>query len=77
MQMNILIEKIRGSENQPVGRVAILTEDLFEQEQLCFSNFLQKIRLDSFVNSFYVYSVLKTFLQQKSNRKICKARLMA
>lgn len=62
---DILIEKSGGSENQPVGRVAILTKELLEKENVCFSNFLQKIRLGSSVDSSYVYCVLKTFYNKK------------
>ena len=43
---DLIIEKSGGSENQPVGRVAIITKDLFERDRLCYSNFVQKIRLD-------------------------------
>lgn len=43
---DLIIEKSGGSENQPVGRVAIITKDLFECDRLCYSNFVQKIRLD-------------------------------
>ena len=44
---DLIIEKSGGSENQPVGRIAIITKDLYERETLCYSNFVQKIRLDN------------------------------
>lgn len=44
---DLIIEKSGGSENQPVGRIAIITKDLYERDRLCYSNFVQKIRLDN------------------------------
>ena len=44
---DLIIEKSGGSENQPVGRIAIITKDLYERDKLCYSNFVQKIRLDN------------------------------
>jgi len=44
---DLIIEKSGGSENQPVGRIAIITKNLYERDRLCYSNFVQKIRLDN------------------------------
>ena len=44
---DLLIEKSGGSPDQPVGRAALLEPHHFENGQLCFSNFLSKIRIDS------------------------------
>jgi hypothetical protein len=58
---DLLIEKSGGSENQPVGRIAILTKELTENYSLGFSNFVSKIRVDeTIVNADYVFNYLKT-----------------
>lgn len=47
LQINdLIIEKSGGSENQPVGRIAIITKNLWENDTLCYSNFVQKIRIN-------------------------------
>jgi type I restriction enzyme S subunit len=58
---DILIEKSGGSENQPVGRVAIIEKDLIDKQTLCFSNFIYKIRVDKkIVLPHYLFYYLKT-----------------
>ena len=58
---DLLIEKSGGSPDQPVGRISLLTKDLFENNELCFSNFIHKIRVDeSQVDPEYLFSFLKT-----------------
>jgi type I restriction enzyme S subunit len=59
---DLLIEKSGGSPDQPVGRIAIITKDMIEENQLCYSNFIHKIRVDvSIVNPYYLFCLLKTF----------------
>ena len=59
---DLLIEKSGGSPDQPVGRIAIITKDMIEENQLCYSNFIHKIRVDSSkVNPEYLFYLLKTF----------------
>lgn len=60
---DILIEKSGGSENQPVGRVAFLTDKLLESENICFSNFIQKITLNNEVNKEYVFVAYILFIR--------------
>lgn len=58
---DLLIEKSGGSENQPVGRIAILTKELTDSYSLGFSNFVHKFRVnDSVVNPEFVFNYLKT-----------------
>lgn len=58
---DLLIEKSGGSPDQPVGRISLLTEDLFEDNTLCYSNFIHKIRVDSSkVDPSYLFCFLKT-----------------
>lgn len=58
---DLLIEKSGGSDNQPVGRISILTKDLTENYVLGYSNFIHKLRVDSSkVTAEYVFSYLKT-----------------
>ena len=58
---DLLIEKSGGSPDQPVGRIALLTEDLFENNTLCYSNFIHKIRVDTTqVDPSYLFCFLKT-----------------
>lgn len=59
---DLLIEKSGGSPDQPVGRIAIITEDMIKENHLCYSNFIHKIRVDnSRVNPNYLFFLLKTF----------------
>lgn len=58
---DLLIEKSGGSENQPVGRISILTKELTENYLLDFSNFVHKIRVDErTVIAEFVFNYLKT-----------------
>lgn len=64
---DLIIEKSGGSENQPVGRIAIITKDLYERDKLCYSNFVQKIRLD---NSQVIPTYACFFLRLVHNMKL-------
>ena len=58
---DLLIEKSGGSENQPVGRISILTKELTDNYSLGYSNFVHKFRGDeSIVNPDFVFNYLKT-----------------
>ncbi|WP_299457680.1 restriction endonuclease subunit S [uncultured Microscilla sp.] len=58
---DLLIEKSGGSLDQPVGRVAILREELLTKEPICYSNFIHKIRVNSQkVLPEYLFCFLKT-----------------
>lgn len=58
---DLLIEKSGGSENQPVGRIAILTKELTDSYSLGFSNFVHKFRVNAeIVNPEFVFNYLKT-----------------
>jgi len=58
---DILVEKSGGSEDQPVGRVALLTSDVLQESTLGYSNFIHKIRLDKAqVNPEYAFYFLRT-----------------
>jgi len=58
---DLLIEKSGGSENQPVGRIAILTKELTDSYSLGFSNFVHKFRVnEEVVNPEFVFNYLKT-----------------
>ncbi|WP_444647879.1 restriction endonuclease subunit S [Flavobacterium columnare] len=58
---DLLIEKSGGSPDQPVGRIAIITKNILEENQLCYSNFIHKIRVDSKkIIPHYLFYFLKT-----------------
>ncbi|HAN18207.1 MAG: hypothetical protein A2X13_07515 [Bacteroidetes bacterium GWC2_33_15] len=58
---DLLIEKSGGSENQPVGRISILTKELTDNYSLGYSNFVHKFRVnESIVNPDFVFNYLKT-----------------
>lgn len=59
---DILIEKSGGSPDQPVGRVAYITDEIVKDNNtIAYSNFIQKIRIDQTkANSEYVYYYLRT-----------------
>ncbi|MFN3851677.1 MAG: restriction endonuclease subunit S [Spirosomataceae bacterium] len=57
---DLLIEKSGGSENQPVGRIAIITNDLTQNYKLAYSNFIHKIRIIHNVSAEFIYFYLKT-----------------
>ncbi len=56
---DIIIEKSGGSEDQPVGRVAIIDNVSHDGFPLCFSNFLMKISTKN-IDPDYLYFFLKT-----------------
>lgn len=56
---DIIIEKSGGSDDQPVGRVAIVDIENYNGIPLSFSNFLLKIRVKG-IDANYLYYYLKT-----------------
>lgn len=56
---DIIIEKSGGSEDQPVGRVAIIDDEDYNGIPFFFSNFLMKIRVKD-IDANYLYYFLKT-----------------
>ena len=56
---DIIIEKSGGSEDQPVGRVAFIDNELLELYNIGFSNFLFKFKVKD-INPQYLYLYLKT-----------------
>ncbi len=56
---DLLIEKSGGSEDQPVGRIAILSDDILKGNRIAYSNFIHKITVDG-INPMYLYYYLKT-----------------
>lgn len=56
---DLLIEKSGGSGDQPVGRIAILTKDILELDNLCYSNFIHKISVEN-IDPEYLFCYLKT-----------------
>ena len=56
---DLLIEKSGGSEDQPVGRISILTEDILQAHQIAYSNFIHKMTVEG-INPMYLYFYLKT-----------------
>ena len=59
LENDLLIEKSGGSDEQPVGRVAIIDKDVLQTTRVAFSNFLHKISVVN-INPFYLYYYLKT-----------------
>lgn len=58
---DLLLEKSGGSPDQPVGRVALLTNEVLNDNTICYSNFLHKIRVDKTqVLPSYLFAFLKT-----------------
>jgi hypothetical protein len=58
---DLLIEKSGGSPDQPVGRISIITEEMINNNSLCYSNFIHKIRIDKEIcNPIYLFNFLKT-----------------
>lgn len=72
LEHDLLIEKSGGSENQPVGRIAILTNDILnDYGNIAFSNFVQKITVDSTViNPVFLFYYLKTLHNIKFTEKM-------
>ena len=56
---DLFIEKSGGSEDQPVGRISILTDDILANHQIAYSNFIHKITVEG-INPMYLYFYLKT-----------------
>ncbi len=56
---DIIVEKSGGSEDQPVGRVAFINNELLELYNIGFSNFLFKFKVKD-INPQYLYFYLKT-----------------
>lgn len=56
---DIIIEKSGGSDDQPVGRVAIIDKELLTSDTIAFCNFLMKIKVSG-INPDYLYCFLKT-----------------
>ena len=56
---DLLIEKSGGSEDQPVGRISILTEDILQAHQIAYSNFIHKMTVEG-INPMYLYFYLKS-----------------
>lgn len=56
---DLLIEKSGGSEDQPVGRISILTDEILKGDQIAYSNFIHKITVKG-INPLYLYFYLKT-----------------
>ena len=57
---DLLIEKSGGSPDQPVGRIAIITQNIIKDNILCYSNFIHKIRVDNKkINPKYLFCFLK------------------
>lgn len=56
---DLLIEKSGGSEDQPVGRISILTNDILQDNKIAYSNFIHKITVKG-INPRYLYYYLKT-----------------
>lgn len=56
---DIIIEKSGGSDDQPVGRVAIIDFEDYNGIPLSFSNFLMKIRVKG-IDAYYLYYYLRT-----------------
>jgi len=57
---DLLIEKSGGSPDQPVGRIAIITQNIIFNYILCYSNFIHKIRIDNKkINPEYLFCFLK------------------
>ena len=58
---DLLIEKSGGSPDQPVGRIAIITKDILNNNTIGFSNFIHKIKINSnLLKPEYLFCYLKT-----------------
>ncbi len=55
---DILIERSGGSETQPVGRVAYITEEIAKND-FAFANFIQRISIDDTIDSKFIYYCLQ------------------
>lgn len=72
VEHDLLIEKSGGSENQPVGRIAILTKDILNNYgDIAFSNFVQKVTINSTaINPVFLFYYLKTLHNIKFTEKM-------
>lgn len=61
---DLLIEKSGGSEDQPVGRISILTDEILKGNQIAYSNFIHKITVEG-INPMYLYFYLRTMYNIK------------
>ena len=61
---DLLIEKSGGSEDQPVGRISILTDEIVKGRQIGYSNFIHKITVEG-INPMYLYFYLRTMYNIK------------
>lgn len=57
---DLLIEKSGGSPDQPVGRIAIISNNIIDSYTICYSNFIHKIRVSHEINPMYLFYFLKT-----------------
>lgn len=63
---DLLIEKSGGSPDQPVGRIALITQEELKDRTLAYSNFIHKITVNtSVVDQSYLFSFLKTIYNIK------------
>lgn len=72
LENDLLIEKSGGSENQPVGRIAILTSDILNSYgDIAYSNFVQKLTIDSTtINPVFLFYYLKMLHNIKFTEKM-------
>ena len=61
---DLLIEKSGGSEDQPVGRISILTDEILKGKQIAYSNFIHKITVEG-INPMYLYFYLRAMYNIK------------
>ncbi len=54
----ILIERSGGSDNQPVGRVGLIDENI-EKDDYAFANFIQRISIDDTIEPEFLYYCLQ------------------
>ena len=72
LEHDLLIEKSGGSENQPVGRIAILTKNILnDYGNIAYSNFVQKITVNSTaISPVFLFYYLKTLHNIKFTEKM-------
>ena len=61
---DLFIEKSGGSEDQPVGRISILADEILKDNQIAYSNFIHKITVEG-INPTYLYFYLRTMYNIK------------
>lgn len=62
---DILIEKSGGSPDQPVGRIALITKDILKSNDIAYSNFIHKIRLNNQLYAEFAFNYLRTMYNKK------------